>query len=120
MSKSYRKPWGTACSIKSSAHDDKTIAARSVRRAQEQSLREAVHDDDWDGWLLPNRYECTHNNVWGWGRDGKKRPLGTNNQYNNPYAYITSPTWRTEEEIFQCWQERKERHEWFIAWASRK
>ena len=122
MSKSYRKPWGTCCSIRNSAHDDKTVAARSMRRAQEQSLREAFRDEDWDGWLIPERYECSHNDVWGWGRDGKQYPLDTHwtTQYNNPYAYVTSPTWMSKEEIFENWEENKQRTDDFIRDACRK
>lgn len=119
MGKSYRKPWGTYVSVKSSAHSDKTVAARAVRRAQEQSLREAIRDDDWEGWLIPTRYECSDNDVWGWGRDGKQRPMFRSREYNNPYAYWFA-RFTTEEEIFKNWEERKQRDDDFIAYASRK
>jgi hypothetical protein len=120
MSKSYRKPWGTYVAVKSSAHADKTFAARAMRRAQNQSLREAIRDDDWEGWLIPERYECRDNDVWGWGRDGKQRPMYPSNQYNNPYAYVSSPTWMDEEQIFARWEERKSHNDDFMADASRK
>ena len=121
MGKSYRKPWGTCVSVKRSAHHDKTVAARQVRRAQNQALRDAVaSDSDWDGWLIPERYECNFNDVWGWGRDGKQRPLDRGSQYNNPYAYNSYWYPRTEEEVYARWRARQERHDWFLVYASRK
>lgn len=120
MSKSYRKPWGTWVSIKRSAHDDKTVAARCVRRAQEQSLREAIRDDDWDGWLIPDRYEASFNDVWGWGRDGKQRLLHLGSQYNNPYAYVRSPTWMDHDVIMKRWFERMQHKDEFMKEISRK
>jgi len=120
MGKSYRKPWGTWVSIKDSAHHDKTIASRLMRRAQEQSLREAIRNDDWEEWLIPERYECSYSDVWGWGRDGKQRPIYRSEQYNNPYAYVTSPTWMDEKEIFTHWIERMEYDDDVLAYVSRK
>jgi hypothetical protein len=120
MGKSYRKPYGTCCSLKDSAHADKTTAARMVRRAQEQSLREAVRDDDWDGWLIPERYECSFNDVWGWGRDGKQRLLSPGPQYNNPYAYVSSPTRLDHDGIMKRWLERMQHDDEFMAYVSRK
>lgn len=67
MSRSYRKPYGTYCNIHNSAHYDKQLAARGVRRRQDEWLRN--HWDDESG-LVPHRYECCHNDVWGWNRDG--------------------------------------------------
>ena len=93
--------------------------SRAVRRAQEQSLREAIRDDDWEGWLIPTRYECSDNDVWGWGRDGKQRPMFRSREYNNPYAHWFA-RFATEEEIFKNWEERKQRNDDFIAYASRK
>lgn len=68
MSRSYRKqPFQSICGCSSAAHD-KTIANRGVRHVQNQALR--LYDDD--TFLMPHRYECTHNDVWGWNRDGNK------------------------------------------------
>lgn len=121
MSKSYRKSWGTWVSVKSSSHQDKTQAARSVRRAQNSALRNGiVQDIDWDGWLVPDRYECSDNDVWGWGRDGKQRPMNRSKQYNNPFAYFRFRRIDTMEDIFTEWEEKKKRDDDFIAWASRK
>lgn len=121
MSKSYRKPWGTWVSTKSSAHQDKMQAARSVRRAQNSALRNGiVHDVDWDGWLVPDRYECSDNDVWCWGRDGRKRPMLRSAQYNNPYAYNRYCRRTTEEEVLAAWEETKKHDDDFLSWASRK
>jgi len=120
MSRSYRKPYGTVCSVGSSAHGDKTTAARCMRRAQNQSLREAIRDEDWDGWLIPERYECSFNDVWGWGRDGKQRLLHQGSQYNNPYAYVCSPTYWDYDELMKRWFDHMQRDDEYMADASRK
>ncbi len=69
MGKSYRKPYATVTGS-NSAKEDKRLANRSVRRLQDRSLREA---EDWEEYLVPHRYEASHNDVWGWQRDGKPR-----------------------------------------------
>lgn len=121
MSKSYRKPWGTCVSVKCSAHHDKTVAARLVRRTQDQALRDAIASGaDWDSFLIPERYECSFNDVWGWGRDGKQSPITRSSQYNNPYAYNSYGWPRTDEEVMTRWRERQEHDDWFLAYASRK
>jgi hypothetical protein len=120
MGKSYRKPWGSVCHIKGSAHHDKKFAARAVRRSQNQALREAI---DWDEFLIPERYECSDNDVWGWSRDGKQRPLNFRygyKQYNNPYAYLKSPVFWTDDEIIKRWHEDMQDDDELIAYASRK
>lgn len=43
------------------------MAARGVRHKQNQHLRTNWDDEDI---LLPHRFECRHNDVWGWDRDG--------------------------------------------------
>ena len=120
MSKSYRKPYGTWVRIKTSAHSDKTFAARAVRRAQEQALREAIRDDEWEGWLIPDRYECSSNDVWDWARDGHKRLMHPGSQYNNPYAYNSYCSAKTEQEYMVRWFERMQHDDEFMADASRK
>jgi hypothetical protein len=67
MSRSYRKPYAT-CTGKRSASYDKTVAARCVRRANKSAIRTA---SDWEEFTPVDRYECAHNDVWGWDRDGK-------------------------------------------------
>jgi len=120
MSKSYRKPY---CAItgKRSAHADKTQAARSVRRAQNYALRTALANEaDWDEFLLPDIYECAGNEVYGWTWDGNQRIQTRSQQYNNPYAYVYSPTWMSEEQILDRWEERKQRGDDWIKFLIRK
>jgi hypothetical protein len=122
MSRSYRKPWGTCVCVRRSAHHDKTVAARSMRRAQNQALRDAMASNkDWDTFLIPERYECTANNVYGWVRDGRQRPLDRDrSQYNNPYAYNSYRGHWSEEKVLEHWCESQEWDDWFLAYASRK
>ena len=73
MSRSYRKPYCAITGTKSAA-DDKKHAARGVRRAQNQALKTFVAAtlDDWDEFIMPVKLECSWNDTWGWGRDGKQ------------------------------------------------
>jgi len=120
MSKSYRKPY-SAITGNRSAHADKTVAARLVRRAQNHALRTAVANDiDWDDFMLPEVYECSFNDVWGWGRDGNQSLQTRSTQYNNPFAYVSSPTWFSMDEIFDHWEERKQRSDNWLKEISRK
>src|SRR5271165_5382538 len=73
MSKSYRKPYAAVTGVRS-AHEDKTHAARSLRRTQNGAIR-AFKFEDWDEFILPVRIECTGNDVCGWGRDGHQYPV---------------------------------------------
>jgi hypothetical protein len=66
MSRSYRRPYSAITGIKSAA-DDKRIARRSWRRAQEQAIRDCA---DWEELVIPLRLEAAFNDVWSWGRDG--------------------------------------------------
>ena len=68
MSRSYRKPYSAITGTKS-AKDDKRIARRAVRRMENQRIRDCK---DFEELLMPERYECTYNDVWSWGRDGKQ------------------------------------------------
>lgn len=120
MSRSYRKPYYTWTSVRASAHDDKTTAARGVRRAQEQSLREAIREDDWDEWLIPVREECTYNNVYSWRRDGKQFPFCWNHNDFNPYWIQGNNCPWTDEELVEQAQERVDRDEEFLARLCRK
>ena len=66
MSRSTRRPYAAITGV-SSAKDDKRLAHRGVRRAQNQALRTA---GDYDNLLLPHKSECAWNNNYSWGRDG--------------------------------------------------
>lgn len=66
MSRSRKKnPFAAICG--GSSHYDKQLAARGVRRRQNQFLR--THRDP-DAFIIPHRLECSHNEVYSWNRDG--------------------------------------------------
>lgn len=69
MSRSYRKPYSAVNGVTSAARD-KRFASRGVRRKQNQWLRDTAEFDDS---LAPHRLECSGNEVYGWGRDGRQR-----------------------------------------------
>lgn len=120
MSRSYRKPYYTWTSAGCSAHHDKTTAARGMRRAQNQSLREAIAHGDWDGWLIPVRGECTYNNVYSWHRDGKQFPFKWRHNDFNPYWLHSSARPHTDEELVKRMNERIADHEDFLSRLRRK
>ena len=72
MSRSYRSPFAAVTGARSAA-DDKRLAARGVRRKQNQWLRKTV---DFDEAMVPHRLECPWNEVYCWGRDGNQRSSG--------------------------------------------
>jgi len=119
MGKSYRKPYGTWVRARISEHDIKTLCSRIYRRAQEQAVREAFRDDNWDNFLVPIREESKLGSEYDLRRDGRKRPMSSGKQYNNPYAYGYTHS-GTEEEIFVRWQERKHHDDEYMAWIVRK
>jgi hypothetical protein len=63
MSRSYRSPFAAVTGARSAA-DDKRLAARGVRRKQNQWLRKRV---DFDDAIVPHRLECPWNEVYCWG-----------------------------------------------------
>jgi hypothetical protein len=117
MSRSYRKPYSSMCGG-GSAKQDKMIAARGVRRVQNRSIRECR---DWDEYVVPHRYECPHNNVWCWGRDGKQRLQTMDHNYFNPY-WLMSPwdSFWTEEKKVEWSNERCQHHLNWIEELKRK
>lgn len=120
MSKSYRRPYSPVTGVRS-AHEDKTVAARAVRRTQDHTLRNAfAHGVDWDEVLIPHRLECPHNEVYGWSRDGHQRLYTRSSQYDNPFEYVTSPTWMTHDQIIERWEDRKRRDDEWTAYLRRK
>ena len=86
MSRSYRKPYASVTGNRSAA-DDKRVARRMVRGTQNAAIRD--FRGDWEEFLLPVRYECSFNDVWSWGRDGKQRLL-------------TEPTFHDQMYWFHC------------------
>ena len=69
MSRSYRKPY-TAITGTQSAHADKKMAARGLRRRQNQWL---YNLNDLEGDLISHRLESAWNNTYAGGRDGRQR-----------------------------------------------
>jgi|GEM_PF-3120786 hypothetical protein len=100
MARSYRKPYA-ACTGMCSASIDKQIAARGVRRNQNQYLKTNWEDEDF---LLPHRFECHHNDVWGWSRDGQQCLQVPNArdwsrfclEINGLHPYDQSPGWQPD------------------------
>lgn len=110
MSRSYRKPYGTFCSIKSSAKYDKQFANRGARRKQNAYLKTVT---DLDEVIIPHRYECAHNNVYDWNRDGRNHlMLPSNREWNDHWRWLNG-LWDSE------WERRyMEEHDsaWPPAW----
>lgn len=71
MSRSRKKHPFSCITTCKSANVDKTIARRIVRRVQNTSIRTAIKFKEFDV-VFPAREEYTHNDVWGWDRDGKQ------------------------------------------------
>lgn len=68
MSRSYRKPYSAICGG-GSASWDKFFAHRGERNAHKLAIKMCL---DWDEFLIPHKYECSHNEVYGWARDGNQ------------------------------------------------
>ncbi len=111
MSRSYKhQPFASICGG-ASAQYDKTLAARGVRRAHRKVMHIALRTEEYDV-TLPHRLQCTHNNVWTWGRDGHQLWQGLTNSdkescheahfepwsvwYNDPRYKEWPPAWHKE------------------------
>ena len=88
MSRSRKKhPCWTMCQSHSkSSKQDKQLARRAVRRRVRSEIKKAV--DFEDNFLLPHRYECAHNEVWSWCRDGKQHWHLFSDYLNDPVVEI--------------------------------
>jgi hypothetical protein len=117
MSRSYRKPY-SAVTGHASANQDKTVARRCWRRAQEQAIRDCI---DWEELIVPKRLEASYNDVWGWGRDGHQSLQKLSHNDLNPYFCIpySSPFW-TEEKIQEWHIESLERQTKWLTRLERK
>jgi hypothetical protein len=71
MSRSYKKQPFMAICGNGSAKQDKIQAHRGERAAHKRAIHKAMKEQDYDV-LLPHRYECSWNNTYSWGRDGKQ------------------------------------------------
>lgn len=87
MSRSYRVPYSAVTGVPS-AHEDKKLAARGVRRRQNQWLQK--HGDEEDFGLIPHRLECSGNEVYSWGRDGRQYYHRLTGKDWNKYLMVTS------------------------------
>jgi|SRR5579859_3076119 len=116
MGKSYRKPYAAVTGTRSAKYD-KLIARRCWRRVQEQAIRDCR---DWEDLVIPKRLEASFNEVYSWGRDGNQRLCERSQQYDNPFAYVCSPTWMTQNEIIERWNERKQRDDEWMEYLARK
>jgi hypothetical protein len=67
VSLSYRRPYAAITGLES-AHEDKKMAARGLRRRLNQWLHTI---NDTEAALIPHRFECPHNNPYTWDRDGR-------------------------------------------------
>ena len=71
MSRSFKhQPFAAICGGNSAQHD-KTLAARGIRRRHRQVLHIALHTGEYEV-VLPHRLQCSHNEVYSWGRDGNQ------------------------------------------------
>jgi hypothetical protein len=95
MSRSYRKPYYHVCGY--SAHDDKRIANKAVRRKHKEVIRKTI---DFEDLVIPNRYECTHNDIWSWTRDGKAHYVSRNDprEVEHLSEIIVEIDWLTQVE----------------------
>jgi len=116
MSKSYRRPYASITGNRS-AKQDKILAHRGERRAQNYALRVC---QDWEELFLPHKRECNWNNVYSWSRDGKQRLQTRSQQYNNPFAYTAYCDWYSSKEIIERWEESKQREDEWLKEISRK
>jgi hypothetical protein len=69
MSRSYRKPY---VSNARSGKEDKTRAHRGERRLIRNTIRQT---EDWEDFVMPDRFEAPHNDIYGWSRNWKYLPL---------------------------------------------
>lgn len=69
MSRSFRRPYSSCTGSCTSAKEDKQRANRSIRhRIHTWIAKELKKEEGFD--LIPHRFECASNDVYGWNRDG--------------------------------------------------
>ena len=114
MSRSHRRPY-SAITGTGSAADDKRIARRNVRRAQNHALRaHRAAELDWDKFLIPDVYECAYNDVWGWGRDGKQQ-LYFKPRWQDVLHWFYSHYFTDEQALQYAEEDFEKRKQWFAA-----
>jgi hypothetical protein len=95
MSRSYRKPFTTHTVCNRSAQWDKRTASRAVRRANRLALKTCI---DFEDFSAMHRYECNHNDVWSWQRDGKQHIVLEFDRDPNLHEIIVEVDWLTQVE----------------------
>ena len=116
MGKSYRLPYCTFVGCRSSKWD-KRFANRAVRRRQNEFVKACP---DWDEVPFPHRYECAHNDVWDWCRDGKQQLQTTQHNYYNPFWLVGRQMPWSYEEMVEHRNESLEKHLRWIEELKRK
>lgn len=112
MSRSYKRPYAAICGG-GSARSDKQAANRGVRRKQNAWLRTQWHEDEMG--LIPHRYECHHNDVWSWCRDGNQRLCIPKASDWSEYCRIEQGLWHSPWE--ETWVKRYGEDQWPPRWA---
>ena len=108
MGKSYRKPYSATTGVRSAKHD-KVAAHQGERAAVKQALREC---SDWDELLIPHRLECSHNEVYSWGRDGRQTYQALEwRGLRNPFYMAHRSPFCTPEYLAKHFEERKKSFE---------
>jgi hypothetical protein len=116
MSHSYRRPYAAVTGVRS-AHWDKTTAARGMRRAQNQYVRDLrIENIEWDETPIPHKLECHHNNNYNWGQDGRQSFKTISHNTYNVYYLRWSPCVWTDEELIR---HRDERVEYEVRWIEK-
>jgi hypothetical protein len=99
MSRSFKHQPFQAITGASSAQNDKTRAARSVRRTHRRVLHIALKSGDYDV-LLPHRLGCPWNNTYSWGRDGHQYYQALDDRawqmFLEDYTETWPPQWYTK------------------------
>jgi hypothetical protein len=106
MSRSYRHRPFMAVTGTNSAQADKTMAARGMRRKQNEWLKNRWVEDDF---LIPHRYECSHNETYSWGRDGCQRYQGLDASDWNRYQMTVKGLLPYRSDYFAAWPPR-----WYV------
>lgn len=113
--KSYRLPYSSVLGVVRSCKWDKRIANRAIRRTQNSFVNNC---SEWDEELIPHRYECAHNNVYGWNRDGNQSLQTIRHNDYNPFWI--KPSYYSEEKAISNHKKRLARRLKWIEELSRK
>ncbi len=111
MSRSFRKPYSAITGVRSAA-DDKRVARRNWRHAQNHALRQP--QIDWDEFLIPMRLEASYNEVYSWGRDGKQQ-LYFKPRWQDVLHWFYSHYFTDEQALQYAEEDFEKRKQWFAA-----